>query len=152
MQTLEAGARGDLRLFYDETGRLRLTVGEERSYLTVKVYQAWPLSLPGRCISLQDGQGEEIVLVDRLDHFSTVSRPVIEEELRRRYLTSRVLRIVGIRTEFGVTYWDVVTDRGERDFVIQSLTESCVWLGEHHLLLVDPEGNRFEITDRRELD
>lgn len=142
----------DLRLFYDPPGTLRVTVGEERSYLTVKVYQAWPLSHPGRCISLQDGQGEEIAMADGLEEFAPESRPILEEELRRRYLTARVEAIRGIRTEFGVTYWDVLTDRGERDFVIQSLTESCVWLGEHHILLIDPEGNRFEIPDRTALD
>ena len=44
------------------------------------------------------------------------------------------------------------TDRGERDFVVQSLSESCLWLSDTHILLVDVDGNRFEITDRYALD
>lgn len=141
-----------LHLFYHPPGTLRLTVGEERSYHTVRLYQAWPLTEPGRHLALQDGKGEEITLVDRLDELLPDSREVAEEELRRRYLTARVEAIHHIRTEFGVTYWQVRTDKGERDFVVQSLSESCVWLSDRHLLLVDVDGNRFEIADRIALD
>ena len=52
-----------------------------------------------------------------------------------------------IRSDFGVTYWHVNTDKGERDFVVQSMSESCVWLSERHLLVVDVDGNRFEFPD-----
>lgn len=141
-----------LRLFYEPAGTLRLTVGDERSYPTVKLFQAWPLSQPGRFLSLQTGKDEEIALVPELADLEPESRAVAEEELRRRYLTARVEGIDHIRTEFGVTYWDVVTDKGPRDFVVQSLTESCLWLGDRHILITDVDGNRFEIVDRAALD
>ena len=69
-----------------------------------------------------------------------------------RYLTCRVQAVTHTRAEFGVTYWQVETDRGPRDFVVQSLSESCVWLSDTHLLLIDVDGNRFEIADRNALD
>jgi hypothetical protein len=141
-----------LRLFYDPPGTLRLTVADEHSYPAVKLYQAAPLSRPGRYLSLVNGKGEEIVMVESLQDFPAESRPVVEEELRRRYLTARVNAITNIRSEFGVTYWHVETDRGARDFVVQSLTESCVWLSDTHLLIIDADGNRFEILDRAALD
>lgn len=142
----------DLRLFYHPPGTLRLTVGEDRSYPKVRLYQAWPLSDPGKHISIQDDKGEEIAMVPSLAEFSKETRAVAEEELRRRYLTARVETIRDVKTEFGVTYWHVDTDRGERDFVVQSLTESCVWLSDRHLLIVDVDGNRFEIPDLTALD
>ena len=80
------------------------------------------------------------------------SQIIAEEELRRRYLTARVEAITNVKTEFGATYWNVVTDKGERDFVVQSLSESCIWLSETHILLIDVDGNRFEIPDRTVLD
>ena len=141
-----------LRLFYDPPGTLRLTVGEERSYPSVKLFLAAPLSRPGRYLSLQDGKGEEIVMVENLQDFAPESRSIAEEEIRRRYLTARVEAITEIKNEFGVTYWQVETDRGPRDIVVQSLTESCVWLSDTHILLIDADGNRFEIADRRALD
>jgi hypothetical protein len=149
----EAGADpSTLRLFHHPPGTLRLTVDDMRSYVSVKLYQASPLSMPGRYLSLVDGKGEEIVMVDRVESFLPDTRTVAEEELRRRYLTARVKAITGIRTEFGVTYWNVATDKGDRDFVVQSLSEACVWLSESHILLIDVDGNRFEITDRFALD
>ena len=97
-------------------------------------------------------EGRGITLVDRLDELAPRLAEVANEELRRRYLTARVEEIHHIRTEFGVTYWQVRTDKGERDFVVQSLSESCIWLSDRHLLLVDVDGNRFEIADRAGLD
>jgi hypothetical protein len=141
-----------VNLFYEPPGTLRLTVDGDQSYLGVKLFQAWPLSRPERYLSIQNSKGEEIVMVDRLDDLRPGSRTTAEEELRRRYLTARVEGILDVRTEFGVTYWHVRTDKGERDFVVQSITESCIWLTDSHILIVDVDGCRFEITDRNALD
>jgi hypothetical protein len=144
-----------LRLFFDPPGTLRLTIGdawEAYSYPTIRLFQAAPLSMPRRYLSLQDGKNEEIVMVERLDDLTPESQTVAEEEIHRRYLTARVDAITNIKTEFGITYWNVRTNRGERDFVVQSLSESCVWLSDTHILLIDVDGNRFEIPDRTKLD
>lgn len=144
-----------LQLFYDPPGTLRLTIGEDwgaYSYHVVRLYQAAPLSQPKKNLSLQNGKGEEIIMVPEISDFATEVRPVVEEELKRRYLTATVQRITKVKTEFGITYWHVHTDRGERDFVVQSLSESCVWLSDTHILLIDVDGNRFEIPDRTKLD
>lgn len=146
-----------LHLFYQPPGTLRLTIEDTgtlsaHSYPVVRLYQAAPLTMPNRYIALQDGKGEEIVLLSRLEDFSPEALPTVQEELRRRYLTARVTEVRHIKTEFGVTYWTVNTDRGERDFVVQSLSESCVWLSDTHMLITDVDGNRFEIVDRNALD
>ena len=54
--------------------------------------------------------------------------------------------------EYGATYCQVQSDRGERDFVTQSLQENALWLSPTHLLLLDVDGNRFEIPDVTALD
>ncbi|MFN3652120.1 MAG: DUF1854 domain-containing protein [Armatimonadota bacterium] len=142
----------EIRLFYQPAGTLRATVGEDRSYPVVRLYQAWPLSRPGQYLSLQDAKGDEFALVPRLEDLAPESRLVAQEEIRRRYLTARVDAVESVRTEFGVTYWTVRTDKGARDFVVQSLSESCVWLSERHVLISDVDGNRFEIGDLTTLD
>jgi hypothetical protein len=147
-----------LKLFYKPEGTLRLTIErnpegwENFSYPTVKLYQAAPLSSPGRYIVLHDGKGEEITMSDHIDQFSPDSRAIAEDEIRRRYLTAKIQSVTSIKVEFGITYWTVLTDKGERDFVVQSLTESCIWLSDRHLLIIDVDGNRFEILDRFSLD
>jgi hypothetical protein len=141
-----------LTLFYEPPGTLRLTVGDERSYPKVSLFQSAPLSKPGEYLSFLDSKSEEIILVRRLSDLTNESRAVAEQELKRRYLTAKIQAITGVKQEFGVTYWHVETDRGPRDFVVQSLSESCAWLSDSHLLITDVDGCRFEIEDREALD
>jgi hypothetical protein len=142
----------ELTLFYEPEGTARLTVGNDRTYLKVGVAHAAPLSRAGRYVSLLNGKGEEIVMLPDLDLLPAASREVVERELERRYLTSTIRRLLLLKQEFGVTYWEVETDRGVRDFVVRDLQENCVWLSETHLLLIDVDGSRFEIPDRVLLD
>jgi hypothetical protein len=142
----------ELRLFYQPEGMARLTIDNDRSYPRIKVAIAAPLSRRGKYVSLLNGKGEEIVMLPDLDGLDPTSRRVVEQELDRRYLTSRVQRLLSLKQEFGVTYWEAETDRGVRDFVVRDLQENCVWLSESHLLLIDVDGSRFEIPDRYRLD
>jgi hypothetical protein len=142
----------ELNLFFEPKDRLRLTVNEHRSYVTVKPAWASPLSYPNRYLALLDGKGEEIVMLDTPEELTEPSRIAVREELSRRYLTSTVLRVIDARSEFGATYWHVETERGERDFVTQSLQENAQWLSPVHLMLSDVDGNRFELVDVTAMD
>ena len=141
-----------LKLFYEPKDRLRLTVGEEKSYHTVKPAWAAPLSRPNQYLALLDGKGNEIVTLPDPEALPPDSLAAAKEELRRRYLTATVRAVAHAKQEFGATYWSVQTDRGDRDFVTQNLQENAIWLSSTHLLLLDVDGNRFEITDTQALD
>ena len=67
-------------------------------------------------------------------------------------MTAMVQRIYSVQNELSVSYFDVQTNRGRREFVIQNIHESTRWLGERRLLLLDVDGNRFEIRDLDTLD
>ncbi len=84
----------ELRLFYHPEGMARLTVDNDRSYLCVKLALAAPLSRPRKYVSLLNGKGEEIVLLPDLEALEPASRRVAERELQRRYLTSRIGRLL----------------------------------------------------------
>lgn len=141
-----------IRLFREPAWMLRLTIEGDRSYTRVKIVRAAPLSHPDRYICLLDAKDEEVCMVEDLKVLDDAMRAIVAEELDRRYLTSTVLRVTSVRNEFGTSYWDVETNRGEREFVVQNASENAQWLGEHRLLLIDVDGNRFEIPDLRELD
>lgn len=140
-------------LFHWPKDRLRMTVGEEKSYITVKPTWAAPLSHPKRFLALMNGKGEEIdTIVDPQKDLTPASLEAVQEEIAKRYLTATVASIISAKGEFGSTYWHVESDRGERDFVTQSLQENAQWLTPTHLLLIDVDGNRFEILDTSGLD
>jgi len=141
-----------IEIFYHPKDRLRLTVRDDRSYVTVKPVWAAPLSRPDKYLALLNGKGDEIGLIEDPGTLDSASRAAVEEELHRRYLTSTIHVVQNAKTEFGATYWHVITDRGERDFVTQSLQENAQWLSPTHILLIDVDGNRFEIPNVEALD
>lgn len=141
-----------LRLFFHPPHRLRLTVGDDRSYPTVRPAWARPQSEPGRHLALLDAKGDEIVLIADPKDLPKSSYEAAMVEAERRYLTARIDKVTHARTEFGATYWQVETHRGSRDFVTQNLQENAQWITDDHLLLVDVDGNRFEIESIRGLD
>jgi hypothetical protein len=142
----------DLNLFYAPKDRLRLTVADDLSYHTVKPAWAAPLSHANKYLSLLNGKGDEIITLADPNVLPEQSLAAVKEELRRRYLTATVTTILNAKFEYGATYWHIQSDRGERDFVTQSLQENALWLSPTHLLLLDVDGNRFEIPDVMALD
>jgi hypothetical protein len=142
----------EMKLYYYPKDRLRLTIGEEKSYPTVKPAWAAPLSRPNQYLALLDGKGNEIALIADPKTLPKESWEAVQAELRRRYLTATVTAINNAKVEFGATYWYVETDRGERECVTQNLQENAMWLSPTHLLLLDVDGNRFEIPNVEALD
>jgi hypothetical protein len=141
-----------VQLFHDPPEVFRVTLSPERARLLARPTWAAPLSLPGQYLSLLDEKGDEIVMLKDLETLDQDSRAALELELRRRYLTAIIERINAIDPEHGATYFSVRTDRGDRDFVMQHLQDNALWFTPTHLLLIDVDGNRFEVPDLRQLD
>jgi hypothetical protein len=141
----------DVHLFHQPAWSLRLTVGNV-SFARVKVVRAAPLSLPDQFITFLDDRDQEICMVEHIGALPAASRAIAESELTARYLTSLIVVINDVRNEFGTSYWDVDTHRGHRDFVVQNIAENARWLSSNRLLLVDVDGNRFEIPAIDALD
>jgi ATP-binding cassette subfamily B protein len=133
----------------EPSGSLRLML-EDRAYTNVAVVRAAPLSEPDRYLVFLDA-AEICVLRDpaRLDGSS---RAVLAGELRRRDLTAVIRLVDRCRREADLLYFSVLTDRGARDFVIRSAEDNACWLSERHVLLVDIDGNRFDVPDIEALD
>jgi hypothetical protein len=132
-------------------GRLRL-ITDEQCWLEFKPVWASPLSHPGKYLALLDGKDKEILIVNEPDELDEGTRKLLISELERRVLTAQITEIIEAQTEFGVTYWLTETSRGRKEFVTQSLQENALWLAPHQLLLIDVNGNRFEIPDTQALD
>ncbi len=120
--------------------------------MTVKPAWPAPLSRPHTYLALLNSKDEEIALLPQPSELPPASWDAVQRELRGRYLTATVQSISEAREEFGATYWTVQTDRGQRDFVTQNLQENAQWFSDTHLLLLDVDGNRFEIPDIEALD
>jgi hypothetical protein len=142
-----------IELFFQPETRLCAEIDGQKCVWDVKPAWAAPLSRPGRFLALLNGKGEEVALLEEPSReLSAASWAAAQVELRRRDLTSRIGRIEAAREENGAAYFSVATDRGARDFVATNLSTNAIWFGENRLLLIDTQGNRFEIEDLAALD
>lgn len=141
----------EIRVFRAPKNTVRMTVRDERSYIRVRPVNASPMAHSDRYVSLLDIKNEEVAFIKDLYDLDEASRKVIEEELAHRYLRATIKRVNSIQMEYGVTYWDVMTDRGKREFVIRG-HENTHWASDSRLLLTDVDGNRFEVVDYTRLD
>jgi hypothetical protein len=141
-----------IRVSRTSDGGLLLTFSDGRSFAGVQVVCAAPLSQPNRYLCFLDSADQEILMIRDLSDLPPEDRLLVEEELRMRYITSVIRRVISLRREGGILYWETETDRGFRELVVQSSDESIRWLGERHLLLIDVDGNRLTVPDTGALD
>src|SRR5438093_2412848 len=81
---VEGSATPAFRLHEDGWGRLVLTDGTGRQHVGVEPVRAFPLSSPGRGLSICDAEGRELVWVDDLEALPAELRGVLQERLAGR--------------------------------------------------------------------
>ena len=120
--------------------------------LSVSVVRLFPLSDPATYLSVRDGDSKEVgILVDPVE-LDADSRPLVTEDLERRYLVPVVRRIVNVRERFGTLDWQVETDRGNVTFTTRNLRENLVQPAPDRFLLTCVDGNRYDVRDVDALD
>lgn len=139
-------------IFYHPGVMLRLTIPNEKSYIKIKPVWAAPLTRPGKHLVLMDSKDNEIIMLRDPKVLSHDSWIAVQEELHQRYLTASIIKVYSAHEESGATYWDVETNRGRREFITQGLQEHAQWMGDNHLLLLDVDACRYEITSIGALD
>ncbi len=141
----------ECRFDLTEGGFLRLDLGEDR-YDPVYVFRSFPLSLGDHYLSVRDDKNKEIGIIRELSDFSLDQADLVRSELERRYFTPIIQRVDKMKEEFGYIYWEVETDRGARRFTTKGSHDCILPVGENRLMILDVDGNRFEVPNYRELD
>ncbi|MDR3708440.1 MAG: DUF1854 domain-containing protein [Capsulimonadaceae bacterium] len=140
---------GDVRLFNQPEGdsRTRMTVRDEVSYVDVRLARALPLSDPDHYLAIRDAQDNDIGLVVDWRRLDATSLRVAEAALGRSYMLPKVLKVNKVTDNFGVILWDVVTDFGQKRYVVRNLRDNSVALSTTRVLMSDADGDRFEFPD-----
>jgi hypothetical protein len=145
IRVLDAAA---VRVFRtDGDARVRMTLADDRSYLSVRVARAFPFSDPMRYIGFRDARDRDIGLVVDAAELDSESQAVVAEELERRYFTPKAQKVISVKEEHGAVTWELVTDRGPRRFVVRNIRENSFPIGPDRMILTDAEGNRIEFYD-----
>jgi hypothetical protein len=123
---------------------------EDEFYSRIQIYQAFPFTDPEGYISIResDEKAKEIGVIKNFrKDISKESREMLEEQLRLRYFTPKIEKIMNIKNEYGFAYFDVLTNHGACRFTIHMGGGSVVNLSDTRLMITDLDGNRFEISD-----
>jgi hypothetical protein len=136
----------DTRIERDESGRLILH-REGQSQPIGSIMSAFPLTRPGRMISLRDLEGEEIGTLDDVNQLEPASRGVMADELERTYFMPTITDILDVQEDLGVVTWEVDTNRGHRHFQVRRVRQNIRKMGNRRLVIKDVDGNRYEVRD-----
>lgn len=117
----------------------------------VETICAFPLSYPEKEIVLQGDEKKELGIIEDLKTLKSDIRKAILDQLERRYFLPQVTMIHKMTERFGSAIWDLETDRGRIAVSTRQLNEAVRELGPRRFLIVDVEGNRYEIKDLNEL-
>jgi hypothetical protein len=136
--------------FFQKNGFLYIRHGdtEQRAFLC----RQFPFELLWEFISVLDEEQNEIGIIRNLSLFDGEVHDLLTNELERRYYSPIIRRIFSMKERYGFSYWKVKTDEGEVSFTLHDTFRSIIRAGEHRIILMDVDGNRFDIPDVRELD
>lgn len=134
----------------DSTGQLRFSDSVSRE-VPVVLTPAYPLSEPGRWLSLRAADGSELALIQDLRELPSDLAAVIQEELQSRQflpVISKVHRVSSVTTGLEV---DVETDHGRTTLILDA-DEHIRRVSDTRVVLTDRAGVRYLIPDLRQLD
>lgn len=94
---------------------------------------------------------EEIGILRSIHDLPHEAQDLLAAEVARVYFVPRILRILSIDEAFGIQSWDVITDRGPRQFELTEHSNLRVF-DPYRLVIKDVDGNRYRIDDVRLLD
>ncbi|MHC4562508.1 MAG: DUF1854 domain-containing protein [Planctomycetota bacterium] len=140
------------RIERNDAGQLIVHLaGGGEPIIDVKLVRYFPWSLPSAYISVRDGEGREVVMLESLDDLDPASREVASRELEEKVFNPKITRILQHKREFGITNVTAETDRGPVEFQFHGRDDVRI-LSSTRALFRDVDGNTYEIADLSQMD
>lgn len=121
---------------------------EQRAFLC----RQFPFEMQWEFISVMNDEQQEIGIIRSLDLFEGETRELLRLELERRYYAPVIKSIGQVKERYGFSYWKVTTEEGELSFTLHDTFRSIIHAEEKRLVILDVDGNRFEIPNVDALD
>lgn len=134
-----------------ENGFVKASIDGEAP-VRVYLYRAFPHDMPDKYISVTDSEKSEYGMIKDLSEFGEKIYDTVLKDLERRYFIPKILAITALEEKFGNSYWNIVTDIGERVITVKDTFKSIIRIGEDRAMVSDEDGNRYEIVSLSGLD
>ena len=137
--------------FFQKNGFLHVKLGEEEAKRAFLCRQ-FPHELLWDFISVMDDEQHEIGIIKAISLFESETEELLRRELNRRYYAPTIEKILGVKERYGFSYWKVTCEHGDVEFTVKDTFRSILSVGGGRLLVLDVNGNRFQIPDVSKLD
>ena len=137
---------------FKEKGQLGAMDADGKKHWPVRLHYLRPLGLLNGPVSLRSEKKKEIYLLNTIEELSEECRLLAEEELKSRYFIPTIQRITRTTAQMGIRFWEVETDKGEREFLTRNPSSHVQYLDDDSLIVKDTHGNKFRIHSLEALD
>lgn len=141
----------DFSLEHDAHGALVLVAADGTRHVGVVPVRAFPLTEPEAGLSLLGADGHELAWVDRLADLPAATQQIVAQVLAQREFVPVIQRIRSVSTFATPSTWQVDTDRGPTELVLDA-EENIRRLAGSALLIADAHGLLYQVRDRFGLD
>lgn len=118
----------------------------------VHLCREFPFELEWEFVSVMDERQSEIGIIRSVSLFAGVGEELLRTELSRRYYAPVIDKILSVKERYGFSYWRVQTAEGNVSFTLHDTYRSIIRAGGGRVVLLDVNGNRFEIPNVEALD
>ncbi|WP_308639805.1 DUF1854 domain-containing protein [Paenibacillus silvisoli] len=119
--------------------------GEEHK--AVYAHCSFPHTNRSIYVSIRNLDNKELGMIRTLDEFPPDTKQLLEEQVRIRYFSPEITKVVRVKEEFGYAYWEAETTAGLCRFTVRSGGGNTKLITTTRLLITDVDGNRFVIPD-----
>ena len=133
-----------------KNGLLYLTLDGKQARATL--FRQFPFDMLWEYISVLDEDEHEMGIIRSLDLFEGETLELLKNELKKRYYTIEITKILSMKERYGFSYWKVDTVDGELTFTLKDTLRSISTVNGSRVFFADVDGNRFEIPDIQALD
>ena len=118
----------------------------------VHLCREFPFELEWEFVSVMDDRQSEVGIIRSVSLFAGVGEELLRTELSRRYYAPVIDKILSVKERYGFSYWRVQTAEGNVSFTLHDTYRSIIRAGGGRVVLLDVNGNRFEIPNVEALD
>lgn len=142
----------DNTLFTLTKGQMLTVQVNDETYTGVYLHCSFPHTNSRIYISIRTKENKEIGIIKSMDEdFPKETVKLLEEQVKIRYFAPEITKILTIKEEFGYSYWDTETNAGNCRFTVRAGGGNVKLVTDHKLLIIDVYGNRFVISNIKEL-
>ena len=112
----------------------------------------FPFELEWEFISVMNDEQAEVGIIKATSLFVGAGEELLRTELSRRYYAPVIDKIISVKERYGFSYWRVHTAEGNVSFTLHDTYRSIIRATAGRVMLLDVNGNRFEIPNVEALD